>query len=374
DVGVAVVDDVVLVHRGIDDRVALQGVGHGLDEEAHEAELDAVGLLEGLAMLLAHVHDRLHVDLVERGQHGDRVLGVHQALGDAGAHAGHRHALFRAVAAGLAGAGVARVVEQVFLGHRATAAGALDVRRVDALADRGEARARGQVAGLATGLRRRRRGRCGLLLFLAAGFGLVVLRLRLRLVLAALVAALGDRACLDASQHLFAGHGVAGLVLDLLEHAVDGGGDLQYDLVGLEVDQVLVTADGVAGLLVPGGDGGVGDGFGQYRNFDLGAHGVCILKSWNGAWVAGAAAVPRPAGSVGGVFAAERVDQGIGDQPLLLDHVVGEVADGGRGGARTAGVVQALALGQAMRQVVADLVPRALVLRLFLAPDHVRLR
>jgi hypothetical protein len=34
----------------------LQRVGGGLGEEAHEAELDAVGLLELLAQLLAHRH------------------------------------------------------------------------------------------------------------------------------------------------------------------------------------------------------------------------------------------------------------------------------------------------------------------------------
>ena len=39
---------------------------------------------------LAQVHHRLHVDLVERGQHGGRVLRLHQALGDARAQAGHR--------------------------------------------------------------------------------------------------------------------------------------------------------------------------------------------------------------------------------------------------------------------------------------------
>ena len=52
-------------------------------------------------------------------------------------------------------------------------------------------------------------------------------------------------------------------VPDFLEHAVDGRGHFQHDLVGFQVDQVLVALDRVAGLLVPGGDGGVGDGLGQ---------------------------------------------------------------------------------------------------------------
>ena len=68
-----------------------------LDEERHEAQLDAVLLLELVLVLVAQVHHRLHVDLVEGGQ--DRVgrLRLQQALGDARAQAGHRHALLRSV-------------------------------------------------------------------------------------------------------------------------------------------------------------------------------------------------------------------------------------------------------------------------------------
>ena len=45
-------------------RVLLQRGDGGLDEEAHEAKLDAVFLLELLLELLAHLHDRGHVDFV----------------------------------------------------------------------------------------------------------------------------------------------------------------------------------------------------------------------------------------------------------------------------------------------------------------------
>src|SRR5690606_28226095 len=128
-----------------------------------------------------------------------RILGLHQALGDAGAHAGHRHALLGAVAPGLAHAGVARVVDQVFLGDRATAAGALDLRRVDAFLVGGEAGARRQRVRLAARLRRRRGLGClRLLLFLLAAFGAGFL-------LAGLVTRLGDGAFLDDRQHLLAG-------------------------------------------------------------------------------------------------------------------------------------------------------------------------
>lgn len=54
DVDVAVVDDVVAIDRGVQDRELLQR-GHGrLDEEAHETETDTVRLLElEIAVLLA---------------------------------------------------------------------------------------------------------------------------------------------------------------------------------------------------------------------------------------------------------------------------------------------------------------------------------
>src|SRR5690606_14452067 len=70
-------------------------------------------------------------------------------------------------------------------------------------------------------------------------------------------------------------------------------------------------------------------------------------------------------------FAVERVDQRVGDQLLLLGDVVVEVSHRRRRRTRAAGVVQYLLRRQAGDQVVADLVPRALVVRLFLAPDHV---
>ena len=65
----------------------------------------------------------------------------------------------------------------------------------------------------------------------------------------------------------------------------------QDDLVGFQVKQVFVALDGVAHLLVPGGDGAVGDGFGQYRGFDFGGHCgsflVCLLnrgESYSATW------------------------------------------------------------------------------------------
>src|SRR5690606_23771125 len=302
DVGVAVVDDVVAVDRGVDDREALQRVGGGLGEEAHEAELDAVLLLELLAQLLAQGHDLAEVDLVERGQHRDRLLRLHQALGDALADAGHRHPLLGARAAGDRAGAAGGEVDQVLLGHRAAAAGALHLRGVDAVLLGGEAGARRQVGGLA----RRHRGGVGggrgggfrlrgallLLHFLVAGGALAFLGR-----FAARVGGLRG-AFLDDRQHLLAGDGVAFGELDLLQHAVDRRGDLGPDLVGLQVDQVLIAADGIPDLLVPAGDGGVGHGFGKDRDFDFGGHGTASLMLWGRAVL------------FGGDLVAGRVDQG----------------------------------------------------------------
>ena len=244
--------------------MAAQRFGGGLDEEAHEAEAHAVLLLEGLAHLLAHLLDLGQVHLVEGGEHGDAVLGLHQALGDALADAGHRHALFRTRATRQRAVTrtVAHVVDQVFLGDLAVAAAAGDVGRVDAMLGGDAAAGRGQPAGvdrLCGG------GRCcrgGSLRGFGLGLGFRRFG-RLR----------RSRAFLDDGDQLLALDGVAFGELELLDDAVHRRGDFQHHLVGFEVDDVFIAGHGVARLLVPGGDGGVGNRFREDGNFDFGAHG-----------------------------------------------------------------------------------------------------
>jgi len=77
---------------------------------------------------------------------------------------------------------------------------------------------------------------------------------------------------LDDGQQLVAGDGGAGRDLDLLQHPCHGRRHLQHDLVGFEVREVLVAGNGIAGLLVPGNQRGVGHGLGQLGYFYLGAH------------------------------------------------------------------------------------------------------
>jgi len=118
--------------------VALQCFAHGAHEEAHETEFDAVRLFELFAQLLAHGDDFRKVDLIERSQHRNRVLRLHQTFRDARAHAGHRHAFFGARAsrsrcARFTRCGLRRalIIHQIFLGDLATTATAFDFRGID---------------------------------------------------------------------------------------------------------------------------------------------------------------------------------------------------------------------------------------------------
>ena len=238
------------------------------------------------------------VDLVERGQHRDRVLRLHQALGDALADARHRHALFRARAAGHAGGLAAGVVDDVFLGHAAAAAGAGDLRRVDAfLATRRSARRaavrRWRPAPAWCCRRRRLRPRRPAALgwtsaARAAGGGFRRL------------GGFGAAAAAPSSMtamHLLAGDGGAFLNLSSLSTPSTGEGTSSTTLSVSRSTQVLVALDRIAGLLVPGGDGGVGDGFREDRDFDF-----------DGSWAAscGNVEIGGYVALFGGVAAVER--------------------------------------------------------------------
>ena len=145
---VILVDHVGAVDLGVDVGDFLQRLYAGADEEAHEAELDAVLLLEQFLVLIAHGHHRAHVDLVEGRQHRGGVLRLLQAARDGLAQPRHLHALFaRGVvgrrrradltaaavcATGWARRGALDRRHHVALGDAAVLAGALDVGRVDA--------------------------------------------------------------------------------------------------------------------------------------------------------------------------------------------------------------------------------------------------
>ena len=281
------VDDVVAVDGGVDDREFLQGVHGGFHEEAHEAQADTVFLLEFFLIFLAQRHHRLHVDLVEGRQDGVGLLGLQQALGHTLAQARHRHALLgtafeqaieidrdpghrqcsrsvdrrqgrRGGSSRLGGGG-----QGVTLGDAAVAAGTGHLRRIDALlgqqlggsrhgrATRGTAGCRGSGLGRCGRLGGRRGlGWSGCLRRSGAGLGFGV----------------------DGGDDFVGHHRGAITFFDLDDHAGRRGGQLQHHLVGFDVDQVLVAGNGVAHLLVPLQQGGFRNRFGQLRHFhfDLG--------------------------------------------------------------------------------------------------------
>jgi hypothetical protein len=86
------VDEIVAVDLAVDRRNLLERDDACLDEERHEAEAHAVLFLESVLVPVAQRHHRRHVDLVERGQHGGRVLRLFEPLGDALPEARHPHA------------------------------------------------------------------------------------------------------------------------------------------------------------------------------------------------------------------------------------------------------------------------------------------
>ena len=79
---IVLVNDIVAVDLGVDRRDILQRLHRSLNEEAHQPELHAVLLLEGVAIVAAKFHYAAHIHVVERGEHGGSVLRLLELLGD----------------------------------------------------------------------------------------------------------------------------------------------------------------------------------------------------------------------------------------------------------------------------------------------------
>src|SRR5690606_22260152 len=71
---------------------------------------------------------------------------------------------------------------------------------------------------------------------------------------------------LDDREHRADRNGLSCLDEDLRKHAGAGRRDLHRDLVRLDVQKDLVGLDAVADLLVPAGDGSLGDGLTELRH------------------------------------------------------------------------------------------------------------
>ena len=265
DIEIAVIDDVCAIHRGVHHGEFLQGVYAGLHEKGHEAELDAMLLFELVLVAIAQVHDRLHVDLVERGQDCSRGLRFHQSLGDALAQARHGHALLRSVTQHAVdihrgwqrrrrfrcGGRRLQLAGHVLLGDATTAAGAADLRCVETVVG-GHFLCRGHD-------RRRLSFRCGRVRRLreTCGSG------RRRCV--------GRSLCIgiDGRNHLVAGDRTAVALDDFAQHARRRRRQLQHDFIGLDIDQIFVAPDEFTLLLVPRQQCGLGDRFRQCRDLDF---------------------------------------------------------------------------------------------------------
>ena len=94
DVEIVVVDHIIAVDRRIHFRVTFQGFNHRFHVEGHKAQTDAVAFFKRFTVLLTQIHNRLHVDFVERGQHGGGVFRFQQTLCHTLTQASHRDTFF----------------------------------------------------------------------------------------------------------------------------------------------------------------------------------------------------------------------------------------------------------------------------------------
>ena len=287
----------------------LGGERAGLHEEAHEAEADAVLLLEQILVAGAGVDHRRHVDVVERRQHRRGVLRFLEALGDRLAKPRHLDALFAfSRSPAKAGAQEAEPLlpgqlalsppapgprpapgnrflrlgrrDHVVLGQAAVLAGAPDAGRVDMMfedraAHRGGQGGHGRVLRRPVGVRDLRR--------------MIVAAQRRRFARAGRVGGRvrgGLRRCrrsrgrafVDPRDHRADRDSVAFLDELLGQHARDRRRHFDADLVGLEAGDRLVFGDRLARLLQPLRERAFGDRFPERRDLDVSGHSGSLLR------------------------------------------------------------------------------------------------
>ncbi|ENN89592.1 hypothetical protein RHSP_59795 [Rhizobium freirei PRF 81] len=274
DVAVVLVDDVGAVDLGVNGRQFLQRVRDGLGEEAHEAELHAMLLLEDVLVAVAQVHHSLHVHLVVGGEHGGGVLCILEALGDRLAQARHLHTLFAAgILDGSRGAGGNRSGrcggrsrsglgdsgDNIALQHLAALAAAIDLiggeivfsKQLSSSRCRRHGRSRGGDGG-SCNRSSSGRGRCR----------------RGSLCRSSGSAVAGG----DLAEQRAEAYGFAGLGNDFGQGAGRRCGDFDRHLVGFKFEKRLIGLDGIADFLEPGSDSRFADGFAEGRNADFSGH------------------------------------------------------------------------------------------------------
>ena len=299
DVDIVVIDDLLALDRGVDRGHVLRGKRGRLHEEAHEAEADAVLLLEQILVAGARRHHRGHVDVVERRQHRGGVLRFLEALGDGLAQARHADALLAPFPGGGRGPGLGLRVSR------------LRSRRCFRLRRLGPGLRRGTLpcpsAAARTSSLVRRPSLPVPLIFDGSRWCSSTIRRtagdRVRCGPSSSSSAAGAAGASLAPTFSPGPFGLTGVdsgssalaagalrrrprsgdhradrdsVADrdqLLAHRAGGGRvDLDRDLVGLEAGDRLVRRDRLAGLLEPLAERRLGDRFAQRRDFDVGRH------------------------------------------------------------------------------------------------------
>ena len=264
------VDDVRPVDLRIHRRNLVQGVIAGLGEEGHEAEFHAVLLQELVFVFVPKVHDRAHVHLIIRGQHGGGVLRVLQAARDGLAQARHPHPF---------------LPRRVFGGDG----------RTGRLGRGGGWRgSRGDWGGLRLDAARGFRQYVGFRFAAAGGLGGGG-RLRLFLFLRRFLSfggGGGRGAGAQRSEDGVEADGLSFLGDDLVDRSRGGSGHFDRDLVGFQLADRLIRRDAVAGLLEPLGDSRLCDAFAKrwHLDFNIGAgfgafvfgHGRVLLPGGRG--------------------------------------------------------------------------------------------
>jgi hypothetical protein len=255
DVKVIVIDNVRSRHRRVEERKSLQRGHHGLDEEGHVTELDAMALFKALLVAVAQFVDVAEIDFVKCRQQGLGGLGQHQTLGNALAQARHGDPPLGACAVrcarpdgGADGTELAAAATRSDLATRPSfAAAAIVAPELEfighALCRRAEF---GRPRSLRHAWRQARRTRSG-----RSGSG---------------------RARGSGLEH--------GQQIAVLDRAARRRGFPKsrppargfHDLVGLEVPEAFIPAHGIARLLAPRDQRRVGHRLGQLRHADLDSH------------------------------------------------------------------------------------------------------
>ena len=266
------IDDIGAFNRGVDHRELLQGFDGGLGEKGHKAQPYVVTLLEVVAISLAQGHDLGEIHLVERGEHGSRLLRLDQPLGDARTQARHGNsllaalesddtALFRDRCRHIAGRDVAAVVvleerHDVRLGNATILTGAGHHRGIEVVLLEEPAYRR-------AGLWRTTRcflglGRC------CRGGGLGCFRGGRRLC--------RHLAFLEDCEHIARRYRRTFLDPNLSQRPGRWRWHFENNLVCFEIHQVLVALHSIARVLVPGDKGCIADRLGQRWHLDFNTH------------------------------------------------------------------------------------------------------